>query len=102
MESLTTFRRMCGERVGGGFLSRINVLRRTCYESLLSETDPSHDVLEARVPSQVIPFWFDFQKNHFRVSLLDTSLQPDKCVVALVQAVIDQRDVLRRNVTLGR
>jgi len=36
-------------------LSRIKVLRRPCYESLLSETDPSHDVLEARVVAQAIP-----------------------------------------------
>src|SRR2546428_4496531 len=69
--------------------------------SLRRETDASHQVLEARVVAQVIPLRFDFQKSHERISLLEPSLQPGEPLVALAEAVINQCNVVRPNVTLS-
>ena len=44
---------------------------------------PAEANLEAWVAAQVIPFCFDFQKNHSRISLLRSALQPGQRFVAL-------------------
>ena len=42
---------------------------------------------------------FDFEKNQFCVPLFISSLQPGKRFGALAQGIINQRDVVRRDVT---
>ncbi len=67
----------------------------------LSETDAPQQILKARFVGQLVPLRFDAQKYDFRVSLFVTSLQPGDGFVTLVETVVGQRDVIRRNLTLS-
>jgi len=49
----------------------------------LLKPDAPQQILKARVIAQIIPFRFDFQKNHFRVSLFKPTLQQGNRFVAL-------------------
>jgi len=51
----------------------------------LSESNTPHHILETRVVTQVIPFWIDFEKRHFRISLFQSTFQPLEGRAVLLQ-----------------
>src|SRR5205085_10153463 len=69
--------------------------------TLRREADAPQQILKAWLRVQIIPLRLDQQKNHFRVSLLEPALQPAERFLALAQAVINERDQVRRDVTFS-
>jgi hypothetical protein len=65
------------------------------------ETDAAQQVLKALVVAQVMPLRSTSQEKHLRISLLDASFQPPQCFITLTQTVMNKREVVRRNITLG-
>jgi len=45
--------------------------------------------LKARVAAQIVPFWFDFEKDQFKVSLRKCLLQLSKSLNPLTQGVVN-------------
>ena len=69
--------------------------------SLLLKFHTFHQINKTRFVSQIVPFRFDFEKSHFWVALFVGLFQPFKRVVAHLQGIVNQRDVIRRNVSRG-
>jgi len=66
------------------------------------EADALQQILETRVAAQTVPLRFALEKDHARLSLSIPPLEPRKRFIALAEAVMNHRDVVRRHVPLRR